>query len=138
VLGLPVWVDDEGLTHMPVVTAAFWGIGDRLTAAEPWADVFTDGADIPFEEFSDPDLAVADRDRRFLVSRPQAEIVHELYRRRRSGPHGATTISLADLTTLVSRHAALGRLGWSLRARVDWATHLLAAVGVAVEPVPWR
>jgi len=41
--------EHEGIVQ-PIITAAFWGEGERLTAAEPWPDVVTHGAHVVDKE----------------------------------------------------------------------------------------
>src|SRR4051794_32241836 len=66
----------------PVITAAFWSEGNRLTAGEPWSDVYLHGAAILRQELSDPEVILAEILRDGEMSDEQANLIMRLYDRR--------------------------------------------------------
>jgi hypothetical protein len=65
----------------PVITAAFWGERDGLTAAESWDDVWKHGADIlGLEVITDIDAAFAYVEENYEYSDQQLAIIRAIYK----------------------------------------------------------
>src|SRR5579875_2729648 len=79
---LPFMVMEYRNRQTPVLTAALWGEGDRLTSNEAWADVFANGAFILDLEVLDPEEALVESIRDYEFSPQQGTVVQSLYERK--------------------------------------------------------
>ncbi len=84
----------------PVITAAFWGNGEALTASEPWSQVLENGANILDIELLDFDeaLAVVEENYDFLPF--QLATVKTLFKRKMAEPDSVITLSEQETNSL--------------------------------------
>jgi hypothetical protein len=91
----------EGKT-VPVITAAFWGEGDRLTAAEPWKDVVANGAHLLNTQLMDPDEAMEEWVSAYELTGEQAGLMRSLFDRKTKDPQGTITLNDDEVAVLTA------------------------------------
>jgi hypothetical protein len=108
------------------ITAAFWGMEGRMSAAEPWPDVYAHGADLLawMGLLDDPDEALAELDTRWVMSAEQAAVIRDLYSRLRVRPGVPLTMTAGEVATLAGAYA---RPDW-----LQWLRTQMAAIGITV------
>ncbi len=102
----------------PVITAAFWGYADSLTAAEPWTDVVRHGAHLLSTELLEPEDAIAEWTDYYDLSDEQSTLLRGLHNCRVK--NDKFTLSESEYKVLTSR----GVNG------VEESRDLLAAIGI--------
>ena len=66
----------------PVITAAFWSQGERLTAAEPWSTVVVNGAHLLRIQLMETERAVGEWQENYEFSIAQVALLRTLFERR--------------------------------------------------------
>jgi hypothetical protein len=66
----------------PVITAAFWSEGERLTAGEPWPAIYYHGAHLLRDEFSEAEAVLSKMVKEQEFPPEHAELTLRLYQRR--------------------------------------------------------
>jgi hypothetical protein len=87
----------------PLVTAAFWSEGDRLTAAEPWSQAVANGAHLVRIEVMDTEEAIAEARDDYDFDEWQIALLRTLYSRRLRAPDGVVVLSDRERGDLVSK-----------------------------------
>jgi len=67
---------------VPVITAAFWSVGDVLTSGKPWTDVYRNGAYLLRHEFLEAEQALAEWENGMQLLPDQVALARQLYERR--------------------------------------------------------
>jgi hypothetical protein len=107
---------------VPLITAAFWSEGERLTASEPWPDVVEHGAHLVGIEVMETEQAMAELENNYALSPEQMTLVRALYSRKRAAPDTPAVLTERERGMLLSA----GATGLH-ESRV-----LLQAVGIAI------
>jgi hypothetical protein len=107
---------------VPLITAAFWSEGERLTAAEPWPAVVEHGAHLVAIEVMETDQAMAELENNYALSPGQMTLVRALYSRKRAAPDMPVVLTERERGILLSAGAA----------GLDESRVLLQAIGIAI------
>lgn len=79
-------LEDLNGQREPVITAAFWSVGDQMTSFEPWDQVVANGAHIVEFQVLQPEEAFPKWQEEYRLSTAQAELMKALYKNRMSNP----------------------------------------------------
>jgi hypothetical protein len=94
--------DHEG-AQVPIVTAAFWTVDDHLVAAEPWPDVFANGAHLIQTQLKSTDEAIDTWRNHYGLSTRQVESLRSLFATKISVPDAAITLSETEKAALLEQ-----------------------------------
>jgi hypothetical protein len=140
-LNRPVRQDDRG-QWLAVITAACWGEGNALSAAETWPELFEHGGYQLRTQLMEPDMALADWQSRLGFSPAQVKLVRDLYERCRARDKSELRLTRAEWQTLErdareEHEAWLRGTGWTPAPgrdydaeRFEWARAMLASIGI--------
>lgn len=116
-------VDEYQGNKIPVVTTAFWSIGNVLTAAETWEEVTKHGAHVVRLETIDEQTAMAELVRNYVFSATQIGAIRSVYLHRIN----SRNLPLAVKQNEIESFLVNGRAG------IDDCMELLASIGIALE-----
>lgn len=94
---------------IPVVTSIFWNEGNRMTAAEPWQQVYEHGAHLIRIQLLDSDTALQEWAQIYNMSSGQLELARKIFELKRQKPDAP--ITLGDDAVSVLRVDAKGDEG---------------------------
>jgi hypothetical protein len=87
---------------VPVITAAFWDGERTVEAAQPWADVVSNGARLLRRQLMPPEEALREWDEYYEMSPAQLDLARALCRRRLDAADGSLPLSDAEWATIVA------------------------------------
>jgi hypothetical protein len=70
----------------PIITAAFWSMGEELAACEPWLDVMDNGAHLVRIQVLDTDAAIAEWREYYDLTSAQIDLLHSIFERKMANP----------------------------------------------------
>jgi len=94
--------DHEG-AQVPIITAAFWSVADHLVAAEPWPDVFANGAHLIQTQLKPTNEAIDTWRNHYGLSTGQAELLRSLFAKKISSSDSAITLSDSEKAALLEQ-----------------------------------
>jgi hypothetical protein len=100
--------DYRGAT-VPVVTAIFWNVGDRMAAAEPWQQVYEHGAHLLRIQLLDADSALQEWAQAYNMSAGQLALAQRIFELKRQKPEAP--VALGDDALAVLQVDAKGSEG---------------------------
>jgi hypothetical protein len=106
-----------------IITAAFWGTGDDITAAEPWPEVFTHGAHMLDYQLMNPDDALRAWRDNYGLSRRALRRIRDLYMRWLSAPDGSLVLSFGEARQILPKDEEDAR----------YVRGQLASIGITIE-----
>lgn len=106
----------------PIITAAFWGEGDTLSAAEPWSEVFANGAHLVHRQMLGVDQSIVEWQAYYQLTPAQVELLRSLYRRIVEAPTGTINLDEHELRIFADENAA----------GIEESRNLFASVGVVL------
>ncbi|HLL02562.1 MAG TPA: hypothetical protein VK539_18415 [Myxococcaceae bacterium] len=109
---------------VPIVTAAFWNEGPRLTAAEPWRLVYENGAHLLRRQLMEMDMALAEWRQAYGMSAPQFELARKLFEQKILNPGAPIVLSVDE--SLVVQAGAQGPEG------LDTSRESFAEIGITL------
>lgn len=113
--------DYEG-SQVPLITSCFWSEGDQLAAAEPWVDVFSNGAHLIQTQLKEPDEAIPVWRAHYDFSEQQVELLKILFERKLHAGESRIELNADEKASLLST----GNQG------LDAARELLAEINLTV------
>jgi hypothetical protein len=108
----------------PIVTAVFWSAGVRLTAAEPWQQVYEHGAHLIRIQLLETSVALQEWQRTYSMSPRQLELATTLFKAKRQSFKTPITLD-ADALGIIQADAA-GPEG------IDASRESFAELGIAL------
>ncbi len=98
-------IDLDMTKFTPVISAAFWSEGEVLTADEQWPTVYFHGANILWQEFSEPDAVLAYWEQEFGVPRERLALARRLYERRLATDEPVLVLTAEEYAELLASGA---------------------------------
>ena len=86
---------------IPIITAAFWSEGTRMAAAEPWNEVFVNGARLLKLQLIDTRVALEQWRTDYEMSASQTQLVRALFERKIALPNATVEMSDTERETLL-------------------------------------
>ncbi len=90
----------------PVITAAFWNIGDQITSFEPWDQVVANGAHIVEFQVLQTEEAFPKWQEEYHLNTGQVKLMKALYERRMSSPNDIIRLTTDEIHILQSEGIA--------------------------------
>jgi hypothetical protein len=93
--------DYEGAAQ-PIITAAFWSRGERLAAAEPWQEVFDNGAHLVRIQLMETEEAFDEWQEQYELSDEQMALARSVFERKMADPTAPLKLEGRELELLTS------------------------------------
>jgi hypothetical protein len=115
-------IQDYNGADVPLITTAFWSEGDFLAAAEPWADVFSNGAHLVQTQLRRTDESIGVWRSHYGLTSSQVGLLRSLFARKVAASEAPIILTSQEKAALLER----GSQG------LDQSRALLAEVAVTV------
>ncbi len=87
----------------PVITSAFWCVEERLAAAEPWSEVFENGAHLLEDYFMPAESALAEYREGYEMTKDEFKLSQSLFARKIANPSKIITITPSEKAILLEQ-----------------------------------
>lgn len=125
---LPYMLDDYQGQTLPMITAAFWGDANGISAAEPWPEVVANGAHLLHGQLLPSAEAIAYWQAEYELLPDQVQLVQSLLQQRLDPPEEPIILNAEQQAVLLAGTAGGTAAGW------EASRDLLAAIGIVLPP----